>query len=458
MKRFISLLLVVVMLATCGLTVCATEYAYSIGHNFGNTILFDDYEGDFTPNVKYAAKIYGMMGYDSYQSFDPTYTYLQGQNPGGQDRLGSSVVFLNGHGSSNSIVFGNKTNNEPAYRCGVHRDYDFAPSTEDYIYTGLKDRDLSNTKLISFFCCNSATTSPNLCSVAIDRGATCSIGFTNNIQSRTTDGQKWIETFHNYLYNGSTVQNAASLASISVPKNEVGNHIKIYGDRTITLTLNSTRTMNENETESLAAEFLEIIESSKDTDCPIDIDTSLITISDCKDKYFDFAMTEQGEYIDLESVIDCYSDVIDVMNEINPEFSVEDYKVFANEYAEGTGDGIINVTYFIEDIMTSYTTVFIVSAGEIRCVSHPNQFKSVNAVQKSMLNIRAKLFETSQTATQNVMTTAIENMSEDEKLVSTSTSYYYDFDTDTLYQVIHSVYELADLGVYSAHSVEVEVA
>ncbi len=146
------------------------EYAYSIGHDFGGDNLFDpdDKTGDYTENVNYASTVYGMLGYVSHYNYNPDYNYLRGDNPAGDDRLGSSIVFLNGHSNYDHLSCGD-TVDDAEHRCGVYYKYDC--TSGGYTFAGLKSRDLSDVKLISFVGCLTASNTENLCTSAISGDA-----------------------------------------------------------------------------------------------------------------------------------------------------------------------------------------------------------------------------------------------------------------------------------------------
>lgn len=137
-QKLLSVALAASMLSISSISVSATEYAYSIGHDFGMDVpLVSDYEGDFTENVNYASTVYGVLGYTLYYNYEPDYDYLRGDNPAGDDRLGSSVIFLNGHAAYTNLLCGD-TVDDDEHQCGVHSDTDFTSSSSGYTYAGLE--------------------------------------------------------------------------------------------------------------------------------------------------------------------------------------------------------------------------------------------------------------------------------------------------------------------------------
>lgn len=413
------------------------EYAYSIGHDFGDNNPFDndDYAGDFTENVNYASTVYGMLGYVSYYNYNPDYNYLRGDNPAGNDRLGSSIVFLNGHASYANLWCGD-TVDDAEHKCGVHKDTDFTSSVTGYTYAGLKNRDLSDVKLISFVGCNTASNTDNLCTSAIDRGAECAIGFTDGIESRTADGKNWLTYYHNALGNGSSIEEAIDVATISAPNSDLGDDIKTFGNPEINILLDSFTTPNTSiNSISSYEKFCNVIDNSKTTNCQISVDTDDIEKTAGK---FDFNSVTTKEYVDLSRFKTQYQDIISIMTNHNPEFDISDYKVLANEYADNTG--VIKLRYYIDNVQTSAVTVFKIKDGTIDFVSYANDLTNYQEVNKANI-ISAKNEYTPQIDT-TVLTNRANKDNDDITIEEQYGYYYYNFEEETLYYIVDTVYSL----------------
>lgn len=447
-QKFVSLALALTLLSTFGISASAAEYAYSIGHDFGTDVPFvSDYEGDFTENVSYAATIYGMLGYTSFYSYDPDYNYLRGENPDGDDRLGSSVIFLNGHAANDNLLCGD-TVDDDEHQCGVHRDTDFKSPSSGYTYAGLESRDLSNVKLMSFVGCNTASTDDNLCTTAVDEGADCAIGFTSNIHSRTNDGKNWLIYYHNALGNGSSVEEAIDVATTSVPDSDLGDYIDTFGNPGINLLLSNTA-RNNIAKESLTSyeRFCNVVTNSKTTDYQIDIDvTDVVDVSG----NFDFASVETNRYIDLSEVEEQYQDIISIMVANDPDFDVENYKVLANEYADNTG--IVKVRYYIDDIQTSAVTVFKIKDGVVDYVSYANDLTKYDVVDETEI-LSAKRRYVTGGETEAISANAINGVTE-VTIESQRGYYYYNFEEGALYYIVDTVYSLN--GFDGAHATYME--
>lgn len=389
-----------------------TEYAYSIGHDFGMNIPFvNDHAGDCTISVTHASTVYGMLGYTSYYNFDPTYEYLRGENPAGTDRLGSSIVYIDGHANYDNIICGD-TVDDSDHQCGVYYLTDFTSTSSGYTYAGLQDRDLSGVKLFTFVGCNTATNNVNLCTSAEDGGATCVVGFTDTINGLTTEGQNWKKAYNNALGNGKTVSAAIADATTRHPNCNLGDSAKTYGDASINIALN-------NKSANLTTES----------------DMSIITTE--KIIPFDFSSVVNGEYVPLEEVKTEYAGIIQLMSKRDSKFDLSQYKVLANGYFGD--DGIIKVRYYLDDIETSAVIVFTVVDGKVVSYSDSfdNSVKNENE-RKEILNARTT-FDQKELRSANYVP---EQISSKYNVESDTGRYYYDFSDNTLYYITDVVYSL----------------
>ena len=447
-QKLLSVLLTISLLSITSISASATEYAYSIGHDFGMDVpLVSDYEGDFTENVNYASTVYGMLGYTSYYNYDPDYAYLRGTNPAGGDRLGSSVIFLNGHAAYNNLLCGD-TVDDAEHQCGVHRDTDFTSSSSGYTYAGLESRDLSNVKLMSFVGCNTASNTDNLCTTAVAEGADCAIGFTSNIHSRTTDGKNWLIYYHNALGNGSSIEEAIDAATTAAPNSDLGDYVSTSGDPEINILIDSTAT-NSISTDSLTTyeKFCNVVNASKTTNYQIEIDTADVVKASGE---FDFSSVDTNKYVSMSEVKVQYQDIILIMAAHDPEFDVADYKVLANEYADDTG--IIKVRYYIDDIQTSAVTVFKIKDGKIDYVSYASdlsQYETVN--ETSLLSAKSRYVAETDTAALAAQTI---NENAEVTIEAQYGYYYYDFEEGSLYYIVDTVYSLDNFEGVSATYME----
>lgn len=448
MQRILTAALAASIVSISSVSATATEYAYSIGHDFGMDVpLVSDYEGDFTENVNYASAIYGMLGYNSYYNYNPDYDYLRGDNPAGGDRLGSSVIFLNGHAAYTNLLCGD-TVDDAEHQCGVHRDTDFTSSSSGYTYAGLESRDLSNVKLMSFVGCNTASNTDNLCTTAVAEGAECAIGFTSNIHSRTTDEKNWLVYYHNALGNGSSIEEAIDAATTAAPNSDLGDYISTSGNPEINILIASTATRNiSTDCLSTYEKFCNVVNASKTTSYQIDISTDDVAKSAGE---FDFSSVPTNQYDSLSEVKTQYQDIISIMATHDPDFDVADYKVLANEYADYTG--IIKVRYYIDDIQTSAVAVFKIKDGKIDYVSYASDLTKYEEVNETSL-LSAKNRFAAETDTAALASRTI-NGNDEITIEEQYGYYYYDFDEEALYYIVDTVYSLDNFEGVSATYME----
>lgn len=439
-KYAIAIALVGILSSSSYVTASATEYAYSIGHNFGDDVpLVDDYDGDFTENVKYASTIYGMLGYQSNYSFNPTYSYLRGDNPSGVDRLGSSIVFLNGHGNYNCILCGD-TVDDAAHQCGVHKDSDSTISSKGYTYAGLKSRNLNGVKLISFIGCKTAKTDDNLCTSAIAGGAKCAIGFTNSINSRSADGKKWLKKYHDALGNGSTIENAIDAVTLAAPNSNLGDYIKTYGKTNFNLLLNgkSSGSAKYITDQDYFTSLKTLIVNSQEGDLNIGVNLEEMKAVDGE---FNFDHITKGTYVKLSDEAEAYHDIISILSNDIKDFDLSDYRVLANEYADGKG--IVKVRYYIGDIQTSAVITIVVKDGKIKYMSSEYSTMRYRKINEDIIKEKADQYEKIKSIAMNAQENV--DMTEKIRLNSKKTRYYYDFENDNLYYIEDIEYSIPEM-------------
>ncbi|GKX29606.1 hypothetical protein SH1V18_20860 [Vallitalea longa] len=428
MKKYFRLI-IVFMLSILALQLhvyAETEYAYSLGHDFGKDLWWTnkDYEGDFTMNVDYASTTYEKMGYVSHKSYNPTYTYISGDNPTGDNRLGSSIIFINGHASYDRIILGD-TIDDDKYKCGIYKGKDFKSSSSEYTFAGLEERDLSKTKLISFVGCKTATTSDNLCTAAIEAGATTAIGFTGAIHSRNMGGPNWLQSFHDALYNGSTVKEAVNLASIASPESDLGTDIVIYGDENLILKITPEK-LNEDGINELDDT---IIESKKTQFNTINYDTS-----NFKSRKGKFNLNQENVQLNKKNILNTLGIIADS--------DIEKYKLICNEYQNGTGNGLIKITYYIDDIKTSDQTALIVNNNILQYSS--NTLESQHKVKINEEDIIAKRDQFLKKVDVIDLSNKINEQYVDAKVIEETNEFYYDYSDNKLYYVIDKVFSYPD--------------
>ena len=399
-----AITMVLLLTASLGMTCFAssgTKYAYSIGVNHATT---DSNEGNFTSNVQYASTCYGMMSnFRSYYQTTPSSSYLCSEtNPNGVRKIASDVVFLNGHANATCMAFGENLGS------AIYYGYDTSDS--NYQYAGLKSIGTMDTvDLISFVVCKTAEGTTNLASVAYDEGATTVVGFTNSITSRYYDGPRWLERYNDHLANGYTVQEAVNYASAVYPNCDLSTYVKIYGNTSNTITSSARTSSMELQLDSF----------------DISVDVS--------------GIENVNKALASECASEGFTGLVSQLEEIDSDFSVDDYKVTVNMYSDNQMDGMIMFTYYIgEDIATNKAYVVTVKDG-IATEIIPSGVINTSTVatcnysaEEESLITAASLFEQQRLEQGLPMTIESNNIPEDSQLVETRTQYYFDYTTNEL--------------------------
>lgn len=340
-------------------TYSSTTYTYSIG--------CDDGTDDFTPNVVYSRKIFNNMSSVSYaySNTAPSYDYIKGNNPGGYSRLGSKIVLLTGHAGADRLRLDNGNQ-----LVAIHRDITYT-ATSGRKYYGLNNINMSNTDLIMFFGCNTASGSANLATQSVSNGATSALGTLHEVVSRTGDGAIWVQKFLDGLYNGKTVLNACYYADNFVPADNgmrTGWHIKGSLYTVVNPSGKSISTAAESQ-----GNLDDIIEK------PLNINISNMPYS--------------IENKPLSEYKNEFSALIETIQSINPKFDLSEYHISKRSVCDDNAAGIISMSYYIGDnISTKAGYNFLYENNEVTCVSYQN--KSINAAQQISDEAKAQLCET----------------------------------------------------------------
>ena len=151
----------------------ATKYAYSIGTDY-STLFHSDI--DTSQDAINAANIFGKLGYTSYYNVKPTVNYMKGNAPNGSRRLGCEIVFLSGHGNSQLMSFNYKRKGGD-YGTGIIQGRDWKSKDTGYTYAGVKDCNMSKTKLFVLAGCQTAKGSNNITRDVVKNGADSAVGW-----------------------------------------------------------------------------------------------------------------------------------------------------------------------------------------------------------------------------------------------------------------------------------------
>ena len=385
-------------------------YAYSIGSNYS--------EGDFTTNVYNASVSYGLKpGITSYRNYTPDYTYLTGNNPAGQRRLGSTIVFLNGHANHTVLVFENS---------GVSFTYN------DGEHAGVRSIDMSGTSVITFAGCSTASASPNLLTRSRESGARTAVGFTGPITSRFNDGPAWLELYNYGLSTNTTVANAITMAVRRYPSTDLSSYVTTVGDTNYIVTANAN---------------LSTIQSSKLTLTPdenLAYRTNYITES-----FEENIMIEAENQIKnakLSENENKYKSLINKIKSMDSTFNMEDYKVTENLFSQQDGNGVIIFNYYLdENIQTNKAFVATIKNNKITEISlagvEKKNISSISNVSKNEIKQRVQQNELSKVSNINIA-----SESANEELVSYNEKYHYDYNKNELKYIVEK-FVIGDNGI-----------
>ena len=338
----------------------AAKYAYSIGTNFDNS--GTGFGGDCAAVAREADNVYStyLTGVSSYLSVTPTYTYMRGDNPAGYRRIGSSVVFICGHGYSTNIICASSNTN--SYRTGIYYGTDCALTADNgqkYTFAGLQSTNMNNNDLITFYGCNTGTGSTNLLTRAVSKGSTCAVGFKDEIYGLTDASKSWVKYYNLRICSGVSVAAAISNATSRYPNADVGAKVTTRGSTGITLSSNMS--LNSGRIKNIAfASDTDVISAFK----PIEDQYQIISSNETelnltKDNIVNEPL---GEYKEQ------YEKIINEIKEFDEEFNVSEYKVTYNLYDEDGKNGYILFTYYIDDIIET-NKVYMVNINDGKIIN-----------------------------------------------------------------------------------------
>lgn len=172
-KKFLCINIVIIILLSLSTNVFATRYAYSAGTDWGKTYVpgqKDPMQNNYTTNVKnswsHYSSISDIVARLSTSAF--TKTYLDGTIDGVLPRLNNNILFFNGHGNSDVILFSHQ--GDSRYATGIYIGDDI--KYNNYFDTiGLNRKTMTRVELVSFVGCSSGAGDKNLLTKARERGA-----------------------------------------------------------------------------------------------------------------------------------------------------------------------------------------------------------------------------------------------------------------------------------------------
>ncbi len=401
----------------------ANQYAYSIGCDHGDWAwLLGGNDGDFTDNVNYAATCYGMISgiTSSYKNYKPDVDYMHGNNPSGVRRIASKVVFLNGHATSQYLLF-NHNNKGGVYATGVCFGTDSIGNT-GYQYAGLTSTNMSTCDHISFVGCDTASNgNNNLTWKAVNRGATSALGFTGLIHSRSDAGKKWLKKYNDGLAAGYTVSYCLTYATAFSSTSDLATYAKLYGATSNTVT-----------------------DSKAGNNIPFNTVATNISVKGIENSV-EVKATENVKMI---------SSIVASIRKMDVNFDLSDYKMTVNMFAPQDGNGMIIFSYYMNDkiktnkayiAVIENNTVVEVIANDVATKEQKGEFSTKGISEKPLVaivedHIAGKSSLTVDTA---------------KNLIKTTKNYYYDYLTGELVCEESAFYSISEAdGVIVDHTIK----
>lgn len=370
------------------------KYAYSIGVSYYH----EDSEtyDNFITNVTSAKTAFSSMPSitKSYLKTTPTFTYLKSSNPNGYRVIGSDIVFLNSHANPSEIVFKYESGSS-VIKTGVTKGADTSK------YVGISSTDMSNVDLISFVGCSTASGSSNLTRAAITSGANAAVGFDSTISSRTSSGKLWLESYVNNLADGASISYAVYLAGVDSPNSSLKEHVCLFG-------LGVPYPLPSNSLNQLSPYNVNYPERDR---IKIQVDSNQRISTNNAINAFD----------NIDSIIDIISDV-------DKDFSIDNYKVSKNVYNSEQNTGAVYFTYYINDfIKTNKCYSAYIENGQLKEITssldkktHFNSTANTEELAKKADEFMPALSYSSQ------FSMLYKNYADNTK------EYVYDYETNTL--------------------------
>ncbi len=321
-----TIILILCLIFSCNVKNVMAATAYSVGCKYPASTGFNE---DTTQIAKDAAYGYGLASEitGSYYNTEPTFSYLNSTT-----RLGKSrAFFIAGHASPQYIVLASSAGKTGV---GVSEGYAF-----NYHLVGLANKDMSQTRVITFAGCNTANLdNANIAKKAFEQGAKASIGWITT----TDNNQGWLKTFNYSLGYGYSVNDSITRANASNGGTNTSIYVYVYGDRqTKITTYNKSLTPLHSTIDAKLLSDQTYQEISKPlTDTYMALDMPELFIS-----------SETGDifYEPLRNYSDSFKNVINSLESIDSDFDVNDYYITYRIIDESTMSGFLQLTYHIDE-------------------------------------------------------------------------------------------------------------
>lgn len=385
----LSITLVIALLLSSTLTASAkANQAYSIGGEFHSGA-----------DVISAADYWALCGYKSYYNTEPTYAYVSNAN-----NLNSDILYFSSHGSQNSISLPN----------GIRLTNGTNNSSSNIV--GIQSYSLTNTKLVVYDACLTASGDTNLCTQTRSSGADAVIGW--RVVIGADDAFKWQTRFQNYCALGYKVHLAMDYADSFSDYNDnstIKNHL-IYGDwlQVIKKTTASAATaLNESTIQTTAAEVNRI------KDIP--------------------ELTCDYNSINYKLIEDTISANFDGFNAQNYDKTVTSNSIDNSSF-------VIDYTLKIGDFSTKSGYTLIFRDGKANAI-YDNTIDSTVTVASSVYNVaNYRNIENQVELALAEATDTVTAMNDGSKVDNQTWDLYYDVETNSKYIRVQTVYNYQNTG------------
>ena len=424
-RKIVNIFIVlIIFLFICMLStpVFAARYAISLATDFGRTVLPSGniLTGNFLSTTAYSQMAYNNISdITSLRNTAFTKAYLIGTTPNGEKRLETNVIFLNGHGNSDNMVFCHQGNS--AYATGICLGQDFNDGFFDYV--GLNTLNMYKTRLVTYCACKTGEGNNNLVTASINRGAKVAVGFNDTIWTgQSSAGEEWLKFYHDALGNGLYINSAIGWANSNVPNSGMDDTIVTEGP---------TRTTNLQQSNVSSLE----LDERKNI-----VDTNNINKIKFKDKFlvnelsYQCDILEEIEDKNLNDYEETFSFLINEIKQMDENFNINDYKVTSHFYNKNDKNGFIKFTYYINgNIETNKVYIANIEDGVIINVIlagiNKNNLINIENVNTQNLILKLNKYEIQNTTKDiDVIFEKYKNK-DDKKMII---EYYYDFNTNIL--------------------------
>ena len=373
-------------------------YAYSMGGEF--------HSGQ---DVISAADYWRMCGYTSYYTNNPTYSYMSSAN-----RLNSDILYFSAHGNQYGVYFQNNLSLTTGTNNGVDR-------------VGIDSYSLTNTRLVIYDACLTASGTSNLCTATINRGADAVIGWQESIE--VNDALKWEKRFQEYCLRGYKVHLAMDYADSFSDYNynyEIKSHL-IYGNWTQVIKRTTASNVDVLSEETVCRE----LESTPNR--IIDIEEIACDINNIK-------------YSEIETAIS--NNIVD--------FEPSNYTITVTPTNSEKTSYVVDYTLNVEGFSTSngYTLIFKENKANViynNSIENANNTAILDIGLNKGLSSKA-LIESNRDSALFVATEQLKQMNSSHIITSQTITPYYDVLTGNCYLKVLTKYDYMGKGYYGAFS------